>query len=143
MFGFSLYPGMYFLTKVRFFLMIKLPEKLYKKRTSSVICLKYVSTMCQACSGPWRSTNKFPQGIQINVRKTHCDSKQNLVRRDRCCEDLQKCSGSPKEGPTKSSYRNSVPGRLKWSGLHFRKITLITKWERRLGHRLGSISKFC
>lgn len=47
-FGCSLYPQMYFLTKVRFYLMIKLPGKPYKKSTSSVICLKY--TMYPLCA---------------------------------------------------------------------------------------------
>ena len=38
------------------------------------------------------------------MRKTHCDSKQSSVWWDGCCEDLQTCSWSPKEGPTKFSF---------------------------------------
>ena len=39
------------------------------------------------------------------MRKTNYDSEQSSILWDRCREeDMQKCSGSPKEGPTKSSF---------------------------------------
>lgn len=95
---------MYFPTEIRFYLIIKLLDKLYKKKKKlknilSMICLD------PPCANPWRPTNKLPQGIHVVMRKTNSYSKQSSIWWDRCCEeDAQKLSRGLKVRPTKSSF---------------------------------------
>lgn len=60
--------------------------------------MKYGPTKHQSCVEFWRPTNKFPQGINIIVKNINNYWKQDSVWWDRCCkEDMQMCSGNPKE----------------------------------------------
>lgn len=67
------FPGMHFPTEIRFYLIMKLPDKLNKKA-----CIHHLSIPLP-CADPWGPTNRFPQGIHIIMRKKKYDSKQSSI----------------------------------------------------------------
>lgn len=64
------------------------------------------------------------------MRKTNYYNKQSSIRWDRYCEDRQKFSTSPKEGPTKPSFERQeceVRGHVSKNQRHLLKTATIAQ----------------
>lgn len=77
------------------------------------------------------------------MRKTNCYNKQSSIRWDRYCEDKQKFSTGPKEGPTKPSFERQeceVRGHVSKNQRHLLKTATIAQQEV-VNYEVGKVGR--